>query len=282
MFPFKPFQAPEHAPFKFEAGKPAALLVHGFPGTPSEMRPLGQALHQAGWTVYGLLLPGFGPQIEQLDDYRAEDWVEAVVQALETLKKDHAPVLLVGYSMGGGLALAAAAHSKPEALVLIAPFWQTSGWFWSAMPLMRILFPKIRPFKVFRMDINDPRTRQALGNFMPGADLDDPQVQQAVQEFEFPLSIMDEVRRVGQAARKATPAASMPALVLQGSQDEWVTPRATRQLLQALPGALTYMELPAAHDLLDPSKSAWERVTSSLLAYSALFHSGNNSGSLCP
>ena len=62
----KPFQGDEHQPFHWNGGQPAALLVHGFPGTPAEMRPLGTALHQAGWTVYGPLLPGFGPDIVTL------------------------------------------------------------------------------------------------------------------------------------------------------------------------------------------------------------------------
>jgi alpha-beta hydrolase superfamily lysophospholipase len=53
------FQGPEHLPFLWPGGQPAALLVHGFPGTPAEMRPLGEALHQAGWTAQGILLPGF-------------------------------------------------------------------------------------------------------------------------------------------------------------------------------------------------------------------------------
>ena len=267
MFPFKLFQEPEHAPFLFEAGKPASLLVHGFPGTPAEMRPLGKALNQAGWTVQGLLLPGFGSEINRLGDYRMEDWTAAVVQALEALKKDHAPVLLVGYSLGGGLALAASARNKPDALILLAPFWKTTGWFWSAMPLIKMIIPKIRPFKVFRMNLSDPRTHQALGNFMPDADLDDPQVQSAMRDFKFPLRIMDEVRQVGQAACKVASRLTIPSLVVQGSTDDWVTTRATRQLLQVLPGPLTYVEVPAAHDLLDSNKPAWERVVESVLGF---------------
>ena len=191
----------------------------------------------------------------------------AVVQSLNALKKEHAPVLLAGYSMGGGVALAATAHINPDALILMAPFWKTSGWFWNAMPLVKIIFPKIRPFKTFRMNLSDPQTRQGLGNFMPGVDLDDPQVQSAVREFTFPLRIMDEVRQVGRVARQAAPRATMPTLVLQGSRDSWVTPRATRQLLQALPGLLTYVEISAEHDLLDPHKPAWGRVVDSILSF---------------
>lgn len=49
------FQEKEFEPFKWPGGEPAALLVHGFPGTPAELRSLGKSLHLSGWTVEGLL-----------------------------------------------------------------------------------------------------------------------------------------------------------------------------------------------------------------------------------
>ena len=60
------FTHPDHEPFFFEGGTPAAVLIHGFPGTPLEMRPLGRELQEAGWTVHGIRLPGFGPELDQL------------------------------------------------------------------------------------------------------------------------------------------------------------------------------------------------------------------------
>ncbi|MDV7390199.1 hypothetical protein RZS08_02545, partial [Arthrospira platensis SPKY1] len=53
------FAGPEHVTYTLRGGQPAALLLHGFPGTAAETRSLGQALNDAGWTVQGLLLPGF-------------------------------------------------------------------------------------------------------------------------------------------------------------------------------------------------------------------------------
>ena len=57
------FTDPRHAPFTLEGGQPAAVLVHGFPGTALEMRQVGESLNRAGWTVRGLCLPGFGPEL---------------------------------------------------------------------------------------------------------------------------------------------------------------------------------------------------------------------------
>ena len=38
----------------------AVLLIHGYTGTPAEMRPLGDYLQQLGYTVLGVRLAGHG------------------------------------------------------------------------------------------------------------------------------------------------------------------------------------------------------------------------------
>ena len=79
----KPFDGSEHRSFLWREGDHAALLVHGFPGTPAEMLPLGTVLRAAGWTVHGLMLPGLGADIENLDKRTFRDWLEALTQAVE-------------------------------------------------------------------------------------------------------------------------------------------------------------------------------------------------------
>ena len=54
-----------------------ALLLHGFPGTPAELRPLGQALAFAGVRAQAPLLPGFGPAMQRLGDVGAREWLAA-------------------------------------------------------------------------------------------------------------------------------------------------------------------------------------------------------------
>jgi len=39
-----PYNTPEHQPFTLGDGSAVALLIHGFPGTPAEVRPLAEAL----------------------------------------------------------------------------------------------------------------------------------------------------------------------------------------------------------------------------------------------
>src|SRR5687768_903431 len=105
------FQGEEHRPFLLNGDRGAALLVHGFPGTPAEMRPLATVLNNAGWTTKGILLPGFGAEIETLGGRDPADWVESVRLAASDLQRNHHPVLLIGNSMGAALCLRVVAQN---------------------------------------------------------------------------------------------------------------------------------------------------------------------------
>ena len=254
------FQSPEHQPFYWGGDQAAALLVHGFPGTPAEMRPVGQLFREMGWTVQGLLLPGFGPEIDALADHTHADWVDAVATTLAGLQRHHHPVIVGGFSLGGALALIAAARQNPDGLLLLAPFWKIKGLLWRALPLFGLVFPVIRPFRLFKPDFSNPEFRRGLANFMPHLDLDDPAVQQGVRDFEIPISILEEVRRVGDGARQASTQVGAPALVIQGSQDRTVRPELTKELVHRLAGPARYEQVPGAHDLTDAGKPAWPGI----------------------
>ena len=99
------YSAPEHQPFALGEGPVGALLLHGFPGTPAEMRPLGEKLAAAGWAAYGPLLPGFGPQIATLGKKTRHDWLAAAQEKWQQVQARHQTAVLIGLSMGGALAL---------------------------------------------------------------------------------------------------------------------------------------------------------------------------------
>jgi carboxylesterase len=270
---FKPFAGDEHKAFRLNGGKPAALLVHGFPGTPAEMRPIAEALHHAGWSAEGLLLPGFGADIATLPQRKHRDWTAALQTALANLQREHSPVTLVGNSLGGALALEAAAvceHSgaqPPDALVLFTPFWRVDHVLWQMLPLLKRIFPVFHPFRWIKPDFANPETRRGIANFMPDADVEDPQVQQAVRELTIPVAMFDELRSVGAAAYRFAPHVKVPALVLQGSQDTLTRPTNTRKLMARYAGAVEYREVPAAHDLVKSDSSAWSQVEAIVLQF---------------
>lgn len=265
------FAGEQHQPFRLDAGSgsPAALLVHGFPGTPAEMRPLGDALHAAGWTAHGVLLPGFGPEIVTLGEKRLEDWAIHVHDALDTLKRQHKTVIIIGWSMGGALSLHAAADLRPSAVVLLSPFWKIENVLWKSLPVLRHAVPSFRPFSLIKLDFKDPETRKGMLTMMPDADLDDPEVQAAVREFTIPTGVLDQLRRAGRAAEAAAPLLRSRALMMQGKQDDLVKPHLTRMLSRRIRSLERYIEVDAEHNLPDDSKPAWETVRGTVVDFAA-------------
>ncbi len=277
------FPGDEHRAFRREAGEPAAVLVHGFPGTPAEMRPLADTLLDAGWTVHAPLLPGFGAQIERLANPTrgvqapgALEWLAAVQAALDALAQTHRPLLLIGHSMGGALSLAAAGmacadgqHAAPAGLVLINPFWRLNNVVWRALPLIARIIPRFRPFSLVKMNFDDSETRKNILTFMPDANLDDPQVQAAIRAFTVPTRVLDDVRRAGALGYRWATQAAMPALVIVGSGDTLVPPANTRRLAARLPGPVEVIDLPGEHNLINPALPGWASLRARLLDFAS-------------
>lgn len=101
------------------------VLVHGFTGTPYEVRYLGDQLARAGFSVRAPLLPGHGTSLADLDATTWRQWTEAVERAVDAMRVRCARVAVVGQSLGGLLALHTAAHRRDVACVgsLAAPLW---------------------------------------------------------------------------------------------------------------------------------------------------------------
>jgi pimeloyl-ACP methyl ester carboxylesterase len=122
------FAEPEHEAFlRFGAVAGKALLVHGDPGTPAELRPLARRLHQQGWTVHAPLLPSDGPEAADLGGGLRADAGEMLASARACLDGQPGPTLVVGCGLGGALALLEAARQPAQGLVLLAPFPSPRG-----------------------------------------------------------------------------------------------------------------------------------------------------------
>ena len=98
------------------------LVVHGFTGNPSTMRPLADALVAAGFTVEMPRLPGHGTTIEDMATTTWADWSGAAESAYLDLAGRCRSVVVAGLSMGGTLtAWLAARHPELAGIVCINP-----------------------------------------------------------------------------------------------------------------------------------------------------------------
>ena len=250
---------PSHQPFAFGAGPAAALLIPGFMGTPKEMRPLGQALAEAGVSARGILLPGFGPDVGRLRSVRAEDWLQVAGAAWDEVRASGERTILVGFSMGGAVALQLAATQPPDRLILLAPHWRFANRRATALPVLKHVMKSFRPFA--QADFRDPGVRQVFAEMAPGLDLDDPAVQGRLRrETAMPTATLDELRRVSAAGGGAARRVAAPTLILQGRRDRTVLPRHTGRLATRLRGSLTFHEVDAGHLLVEPDQPAWPTV----------------------
>lgn len=264
------FTGAEHQAFHLAGTNGAALLlIHGFPGTPAEMRPLADAFHAQGWTTHGVLLPGFGADIATLAERRLAHWQATVTDAVHLLARDHQVVWLAGNSMGGALAIHAAVTlpSQVQGLLLFNPFWEIDNPLWKLLPALRYVFPQIKPFSLVKMDFNDPDTRDGIHKFMPSADLDDPATQDGIRKFAIPTVIIEQIRRAGQLGAAEAGKVGVPVLVIQGNSDELVKPEKTRVLAAMLHAQ--YEEVAGQHNILDPAGDSWARVHTIALAFAA-------------
>ncbi|MDH3445027.1 MAG: alpha/beta fold hydrolase [Deltaproteobacteria bacterium] len=262
----KPFDHPEHQPFYWQQGSDAALLIHGFPGTPAEMRPLGLLLQTADWTVHAPLLPGFGPEVETLPQKTFTDWIEMVEDCHSRLARDHGRILIVGNSMGGALALTIAAKCKPDGLILLAPFTHfASLWHRCLWPIISPFLRDIKPFQ--KADLSSPEIRRMIGRMFNDTAPDGIEIQRTIRNLSLPIRALDQLRRAGRAAQAAIPRVQAPSLVLQGSNDRIVTPAATRALVSRLGSRAYYFEMDSGHDLVEPDCPAWPEVTRCVLDF---------------
>jgi len=108
--------------FEFTSeGEAGVLLLHGFTGTPFEMRPLGEFLNKAGLTVFCPRLAGHGTSEEELNRCRFYDWIESAEKGLIHLRERCKKISVIGLSMGGLLTLKLASlHKEIEKVVVIA------------------------------------------------------------------------------------------------------------------------------------------------------------------
>lgn len=110
-------------PWSSPGGGPhGALVLHGFTGSPVSMRPLAEALSEAGFAVEMPRLPGHGTAVEDLVETGWDDWLTEADRALTALQArcPDGRVVVAGLSMGGALTTALAqGHPELAGIVLI-------------------------------------------------------------------------------------------------------------------------------------------------------------------
>ncbi len=127
-------------PWTLGDGRRGVLLLHGFAGTPPELRRLGEHLAAHGYHCRGPALAGHATTPEDLEATTWRDWVGSAQAELSALAAECDEVMVAGQSMGGTVALHLAATDLRVAAVatLAAPVW-LSGLATRVIPVARRL-----------------------------------------------------------------------------------------------------------------------------------------------
>jgi carboxylesterase len=192
---------------------PAVLCLHGLTGTPYEVRPPAEALAEAGFYCEGPLLPGHGTTVGELARTPHARWVEAVVEAYDSLAERHERVYALGLSLGGLLVLSLAGRREVSGLVLMAVPLDLG-------PLVNRLVPWLH--RVVRQLPKTPAIRDAEARARhPGYD-------------KMPLPAVNQLLLLTAEVRAHLSRVSAPAQLIFSRLDPTVPPRNAELLLRGL------------------------------------------------
>jgi len=263
------YRQPQFQPFALEHpgvddGRTGAMLMHGFTGSPAEMRPLAQLLFDQGLNCHVPMHPGMAGDIARLGAMTARMWREHALERWSEHTSRYDRTLLIGYSMGGAAAVQMAAHLSPDLLILISPFFRINDRRAIFLPLARHL---IREFRLLgSLDFDDPHVRDWFRAALPDLDLDDSETRRVVREESGIASpAIDELRKFGALGRREAANVTAPVVVIQGHQDSVVNPRHTRESLDRFPRLQAYHEIPADHLITLDARRSWPAVRALLL-----------------
>jgi carboxylesterase len=262
------YQDPRFSAFAMEHPGPdnraGVMLVHGFTGTPVDMRPLARHLFDQGFDCHVPMHPGMGTDIANLATVTAGLWRKAALHRWAEHTGRYDRTVLIGYSMGGAAAIQMAAQSAPGLLILIAPFHRIND---RRAPLLPVAKRVIKEFNLLgSMDFDNPNVRQWFKAALPGIDIDDPENQRKLREETGIASpVIDELRKFGALGRRDASKVTSPVAIIQGHQDHVVNPRHSRQLGDLFVHLQAYHEVPGDHLLPMDTLPSWPRVKSLVL-----------------
>lgn len=196
-------------PFFFSGGDCGVLLIHGFTGSPAEVRLLGEFLHRKGYTVLAPRLCGHGTTVEDMANTKWPHWYSSVEDAYHILKARCTSIAVIGLSMGGLLAFKLTAEYQMNKIVsLSAPIFIADK---------RLdMLPVYRMFRAFV-----PKKRKVYVDIGP---------QYSVGYTATPLSSLSSLLELIEHTDSLLSTITVPLLIVQGHRDHTVEPRSAEYI----------------------------------------------------
>jgi carboxylesterase len=212
-----PFTVPGAEPTLLRAGPTACLLLHGFTAQPEEMRFLADDLHGRGCTVLNVRLAGHGTHPRDLVRVRWTDWLLSVEDGLDILRGVSERTVLIGQSMGGMIALTAAARYPVAGVVTLSTPY--SG------------FPPLQVFLGRLLGLFGTVARKRVAGH---PELGQRREADYPAYVRYPVKKLSEVAKLQEAMRESLAQVKVPVLAVQSHQDKGVSRDALEQIYHHL------------------------------------------------
>ena len=196
-------------PFFFSGSKTGCLLVHGFTGTPKEMRRMGEYLAEQGYSILGVRLTGHATRPEDMIRSRSTDWMASVEDGYHLLRGLADLIYLIGLSMGGVLALLMSTQLDVKGVVGIStPYRLPKDW--------RLNY--IEFLSLFQSYLPKAKSSPGSGWF------DQEARKEHVSYPQNPVRSIGELNKLTAQMRDTLPQVKAPVLLIHSKEDKNVLP----------------------------------------------------------
>jgi len=196
------------------------LLIHGLLASPAVMRPLGEELSQAGYTVLGIRLKGHGTSPCDLRERNWQDWLQSAQRGYRILAAMSESIALVGFSTGALLALQLAAD-QPDLLTATVSVTPPLKFHTPIMQLVPLVYQANRLARWMA----DEGVKEFVVNSSEHPE---------TNYTHIPVRALYELRQLISETEKRLKDVHCPALVLQGDQDPVVDPESAKLVYEQL------------------------------------------------
>lgn len=178
------------------------LLIHGFGGSRTEVDRLGEYLTNKGYTVEMPCLTGHEGSRKDLAKASYLDWISDVERAYEKLSKKCDNIAVIGFSMGGLLAVQLYQTKRFDKLVTV----NTPVFYWNFR-------------QIFKNIIKDFKTHMCK-YLLSGKGL--------------PVSAMFSFQRLLTKTKPLFKTVDCPALIVQAQDDDTVKPKSADYIFSCM------------------------------------------------
>jgi carboxylesterase len=188
---------------------PACLLIHGFTGTPKEMRWMGEYLNQRRYTCLGIRLAGHATVPEDMIRSNWTDWVASVEDGYSLLRSFTDNIFLMGLSMGAVLSLLMSTRLEIKGVVAMSTPYRLPD------------DPRLRHIEwISKIVAYMPKSDEE-----PGASWFDKDAwKDHVSYPQNPVRSIGELNKLLGEMRAALPKVKVPVLLMHSKDDTYVLP----------------------------------------------------------